>query len=396
MSKTGRQISAIVGMNVRSLPQRWALSLATVVAVALVTGVLLAFLAMANGFRQTVQGAGAPDVALVLRESSNAELNSTLSREAIQLIEEGPGLARGPDGRPLVSAELYVIVDGTKRSSGTSANLPLRGVGPNALLVRPGVQIVEGRMFTPGSAEVVVGAGVPKEFVGFEVGQTVRLAGANYAIVGRFAANGSVFESELWGDTAVLQGAYQRGSTVQSARARLTDPGQLAALKAYADADPRLNVEVQSEQEYYARQASGLATLITFLGWPLAILMSFGALAGALNTMYAAVDARRREIATLRALGFSGFPAFVGALSEALVLAAIGGLLGAGGAYVLFQGLTASTLGGSFSQVVFAFQLSPFAVLQGVGLALVIGLIGGVPPAIRAARTPLLAAFRDG
>lgn len=388
------QVAAVTAMNLRSLPQRIWPSLATVVAVALVVGVLLGFLALSNGFRQTLDGTGADDVVVFARKGAGGELNSIIGREQQQLIEEAPGIAKAADGKPLASAELYVIVNGKRKSTGLKANLPLRGVGPNAQAVRSNITIVEGRMFSPGVAELVVGDKVRQNFAGFDLGATVRLGSQDWKIVGIFSAGGSAFESELWADIALLQSVYNRGSGVQTVRAKLTGPDALKQVQDYNDNEQRLKLDVRTEKAFYASQAGGVSDLIFYLGWPLAIAMSFGALAGALNTMYASVDGRMREIATLRAIGFGGFPAFVGTMVEALILAAIGGLIGALGVYLFFNGATASTLGSGFTQVGFSLSLSPALVVEGVILALVIGFIGGFFPALRAARAPLLAAFR--
>jgi putative ABC transport system permease protein len=395
MGSSFTQIATVTAMSLRSLPQRFWTSLATVIAVGLVTGVLLAFLAMAHGFQATVAGTGAPDVVIALRKGSENEINSIISREQVSLLQEAPGLAKTADGKVLLSPELYVIVDGIKKSSGTKANLPLRGLGPLAPEVRRGIRIVAGRMFQPGTNELVVGRSVSKQFRGFELGSKIRLASQNWVVVGEFEAGGTVFESEIWADVAVLQGLYQRGSTVQTVRARVSDPTNLAKLQAYSDADPRLKLEIKAERDFYTGQSRNIGDLILYLGWPLAIAMSFGAVAGALNTMFAAVDARTREIATLRAIGFRGTPAFVGTMVESLILSAIGGVVGAIGTYLLFDGVSAATLGSNFTQVVFSLKLSWSLVLQGLILAIVIGLIGGVFPAWRAARVPLLAAFKE-
>lgn len=395
MARTLAQISAVTSMNLRSIPQRLWTSLSTVVAVALVTVVLLSFLAMSNGFRTTVKGTGSADVAIFLRKGGGGELNSIITREQIQLIEEAKGIAKGADGKALLSAEMYSVVDGIKKSSGTKANLPLRGVGPNAVDVRRGIKISAGRMFQSGTAELVVGRAVSTQFKGFELGRTIRLASQNWKVVGEFEAGGSVFESEIWSDIAMLQGLYRRGSSVQTVRARMEDAGRLKDLLLFSDADPRLKLDVKAETDFYATQSRGISDLILYLGWPLAIAMSFGALAGALNTMYASVDSRMREIATMRAIGFGGLPAFVGTMTESLLLSAIGGVVGALATYLMFDGISAATLGSNFTQVVFSIKLSPELVVQGVFLALVIGFAGGVFPALRAARVPLLAAFRE-
>jgi putative ABC transport system permease protein len=387
-----KQIGAVTMINLRSIPQRWGMSLATVLSVALVVGVLLGFLAMANGFRATVDGSGADDVAVFLRAGSQAELNSGLGRDAVRLIEAGPGIAVDAAGDPILSAELYVIVDGIKRSSGTEANLPLRGVGLDAASLREGFTMIEGRMFAPGSNELVVGEGVIRQFEGFDMGQTVRLGSNEWRVVGVFSTGGSVFDSEIWADVGTIQNLYQRTGTVQSVRARLTSPEALAGLQQYVADEPRLDLDVNSEREYFASSAGGTSDVIMFLGWPLAVIMAVGALAGAWNAMYASVDSRTREIATLRAIGFSGFPAFVGTMVESLMLASIGGLLGAGATYLIFDGVSASTLGGGFTQIVFSFAVTPAALVSGVVLALIVGAAGGFFPAIRAARVPILKA----
>jgi putative ABC transport system permease protein len=387
------QIRAVVAMNVLSLPSRWSLSLATVFAVTVVVAVLLSFLAMANGFQRTVAGSGADDVAVVLRDGAEAEINSVLTREQVNLLREAPGIASGPDG-PLVSAELYVIVDGIKRSSGTRANLPLRGIEGAGLSLRPGVELLDGRMFRPGTNELIVGAGVLREFDGFELGQEMRFGRSTWRVVGVFSIPGTVFDSELWADARVVQSLFQRGSSFQTLRARLAGPEQFTAFADHVRNEPRLQLDVKRETDYFASQASGTTDLIMYLGWPLGIAMAFGALAGALNTMYTSVATREREIATLRAIGFSGTAAFVGTLVESLLLALIGGLLGAALAYLFFDGLSAATLGGSFTQVVFSFELSAGLLWQGALLALLIGLLGGVFPAWRAARVTVDAAFR--
>jgi len=388
------QIAAVTAINLRSLPQRLWLSLSTVVAVALVVMVLLSFLAMANGFQHTVKGSGAQDVAVVLRGGSQSELNSTVSHDQLRLIEEAPGVARTAEGRALTSGELYLVVDGVKRSSQTKANLSLRGISEQGAALRPGVRLVAGRMFARGTNEIVVGRGVVDEFEGFALGRTVSFGTGRWTIVGVFETGGTVFESEIWADLPVVQSVFNRLNYFQTVRVRLTSPAALTELKAYNDADPRLKLDVKSEAEYFAGQATRTLDLIQKLGWPLAIAMAFGALAGALNTMYSSVAARTIEIATLRAIGFGGLPAFVGTLIESLVLAALGGVVGALAAFLFFHGLTASTLGGSFTQVVFSFTLTPALVGQGLFLALLVGLAGGLFPAWKAARVPIVAGLQ--
>jgi putative ABC transport system permease protein len=386
------QTRSVIAMNVRSIPQRLWMSLATVVSIALVVAVLLGFLSLANGFSQTLKGSGAADVAIVLRDGAGAELNSTLLREQVDLLGRGPGVKAGADGRPIISAELLMVVDGIKKSSRTKANMPLRGVGANGLLVRKQAKITQGRMFAPGSNEIVVGAGLLREFEGFELGKSIRFGAQTWRVVGVFEAPGTVFESELWADAPVVQSLFKRGTTFQTARVVLTSPAAMPAFVAYAKSEPRLQLKAQSELAYYAGQAERSGVLIRYFGWPLGIIMAIGALAGALNTMYASVSSRAAEIATLRVIGFSGFSAFMGTMVEALVLSAIGALLGVAICALGFNGLSASTLGAGFTQVAFRVQIGPEIIGQAVTLALIIGLVGGIFPGWRAARQkPLLA-----
>ena len=384
------QIAAVTSINLRSIPQRWGMSLATILSIALVVGVLLGFLAMANGFRATVNGTGSESIAVLLRSGSQAELNSGFGRDTVRLIETAPGIARDADGAAILSAELYVITDATKRSTGNDASLSLRGVDEMAPRLRENFQMVEGRMFAEGSNEIIVGEGVIREFSGFNLGETIRMGPNEWRVVGVFSTGGSVFDSEIWADVGTVQNLYNRGASYQSIRVRLDGENGLSELQAYAENEPRLDLDVTTEKEFFAQSAGGLSNLIMYLGWPLAIIMAVGALAGAWNAMYASVDSRVREIATLRTLGFSGFAAFVGTLVESLMLAFIGGLVGALITYFVFDGVSASTMGGSFTQVVFSFAVTIQSVISGVILALVVGLCGGCFPALRASRVPLL------
>lgn len=386
------QITAVVGMNIRSLPQRFWMSLATIFAVAIVVAVLLAFLAMGNGFRKTVQNTGSDSVAILMRESSQAELNSVLTREQVNLIETAPGIVRDENG-PLVSAELYVIVDGIKKSSQTKVNLPFRGLDRRGIDIRENIRVVEGRMFESGRNEIMVGSNVLREFSGFELGKDVRLGNAQWTVVGVFDAGGSVFASELWADTRTVQSQFNRGNSYQTIRVALETPGDISPIKEFIANDPRLNLDIKTEKEYFSEQASQMSDFIFYLGWPLAITMALGALAGALNTMYTSVAQRAKEIATLRAIGYSGTSAFFGTMTESVVLAIFGGILGTVAAFLFFDGLTTSTLGGSFTQIVFDFQISTDALVRGIILAAVIGFVGGLFPALRAARMPVIAAF---
>lgn len=393
MAQALAQISAVVMMNIRSLPQRVWMSLATLIAIAIVVAVLLAFLAMANGFKQTVKGTGSQDIGVVLRQGSQAELNSVLLGDVVDIIETAPGIASDDNG-PIVSGELYVIVDGKRKSTGREVNLPLRGLDLKGIALRDNIEIIEGRAFTPGTNELMVGESVLMEFDGFELDKTIRLNNIEWKVVGVFSAGGSVFGSELWADAKTIQSQFNRGNSVQVMRVKLETPGDIQPLKDFFANDPRTNLDVFVENDYYAQQSQGMSDLIFYLGWPLAIAMAIGALAGALNTMYTSVSQRATEIATLRAIGFSGFSAFCGTLAEALVLSVIGGLIGGLAAFLLFDGITASTLGGSFTQIVFDFEISAAGFLHAIQLALVIGFIGGFFPALRAARLPVVVAFR--
>ncbi len=390
MGSLFRQIGAVVVMTVQSLPSRFWASLTTIVSIALVIGTLLAFLAMGNGFQKTVAGTGSDEIGIVLGTgSSGSELNSTMPSSAVSIIEEGPGIARDANGVPIVSPETYVAVGAVRRSGGAKANISLRGVEGNAAGMRPGFTITEGRMFEPGTNELIAGAGVVRQFEGFDLGAQIRFGPDTWTVVGVFEVPGTVFDSEAWADLPVVQTLFNRGPTVSALRAQLAGPNAIEELQAYVESDPRLQVEVKTEKEHFASEAGSLEALIVF-GWVIAITLGLGALAGALNTMYAAVEARTKELATLRAIGFGGVPAFFGAMTESLLLALGGGIVGVAAAFLLFNGINVSTLSGSFTQVVFDFAIGPAQAISGILLALVLGFIGGIFPALKAARTPVL------
>ena len=392
MGSVFAQISAVIAMNIRSLPQRFWMSLAAVLAVAVVVAVLLAFEAMGNGFQQTLVGSGSDDLAVVTRVGSRSELNSVLSRDQLNILETAPGIARAANGDLLTSGELYVVVDGIKKSTGTEVNLPLRGLTRTGIDLRGNVDITAGRMFETGRNEIIVGEGVLRQFSGFELGRKITFGKSTWEVVGTFSTGGSAFESELWADALMVQSQFRRGSSFQSMRLKLSETGAVQPIKAFIEADPRLNFDILTERDYFADQASGLDGLVT-IGNALAFAMALGALSGALNTMYTSVSSRARDIATLRAIGFGGLSAFVGTLVESLVLAIIGGVVGTVAAFSLFDGLSTSTLGASFTQVVFQFEFSPVLIVNGIVLALIVGFIGGFFPAWRAARMPVVEAF---
>ncbi|MFO1186109.1 MAG: FtsX-like permease family protein [Alphaproteobacteria bacterium] len=386
MASLINQIGAVTALNIRTVPQRAAMSIASVVAVALTITVLLFFLALSNGLSKTVEGSGSDDVAIALRDGSVAELNSVVRKDQLNILATGPGVVQKNDV-PVTSGELLVIVDGIKRATGTEANMPFRGIGIEGLALRKGIKITQGRMFMPGTNEIVVGAGLLREFAGFEFGKTMNLRGSSWQVVGVFEAPGTVFDSELWADIAVTQSLFNRPNTFQTMRIQLGSASAMAPYKEWAKKDPRLQgLQVLSEREYYAAQASRSTRQFTFIAWGLGVMMAIGALAGALNTMYSSVAARSSEIATLRIIGFSGYAAFFGTLVEALALSAFGAIAGLLLALLFFEGRTTSMLASGFTQLVFKFQLSPAIVVSALVTALVIGLFGGILPGIRAAR----------
>ena len=389
------QIGAVTKFGVMSIPQRRGAVAATVIGIAGVVAVLVGVLSIAAGFQKVMAVSGSPDSAIVLRSGADSEMVSGFGRDQTRVIADAPGVARNDNG-PVSSAELFVIIDLPKRSTGTDANVPLRGVENAAWQVRDNMRIVQGRMFDWGKDEVIVGRGAAREFAGLDVGSKIRVGQYQWPVVGMFSANGGVPESEIWTDAKVLQDAYHRGDSFQSVRVRLNSPGAFQEFKDSLTSNPQLSVKVVRQSEYYAQQSETLTRLITTLGFLIAFLMAIGAVFGALNTMYSAVAARTREIATLRALGFGGGAVVVSLIIESLLLALIGGVIGGGLAYFAFNNMHTSTMNfQSFSQVTFAFKVTPQLLVRGVVWAAVIGSIGGLFPAIRAARLPVAAALRE-
>jgi putative ABC transport system permease protein len=322
-------------------------------------------------------------------------MSSGLAQTETRLIADAPGLARGTNG-PLSSAELFVIINLPKRSSGTDANVPLRGVEQAAFQVREKLKIVQGRTFEGGKNEVVVGIGAAQEFKGLDVGNKLQVGRNEWTVVGIFTAGGGSSESEVWTDATVLQGAYHRGNSFQSVYAKLISPAAFLQFSNAISTDPRLNVKAMRQTTYFAEQSTMLTTLITTLGVLIASLMAIGAIFGALNTMYNSVSSRAREIATLRALGFGSGAVIASVMLESLVVAVVGGALGAAIAYFAFNGFHTGTVNWqSFSQVTFAFAVTPQLLIGGMFWAIFIGLGGGLFPAIRAARLPIAAALRQ-
>lgn len=389
------QFGTLLGVNLRTLGQRRGAALAAVVGIAGVVAVLVAVLSIAQGILQTMEKSAGVNNTIVLRSGSDTEMMSGLSGDEARLIAEAPGIARTAAG-PQASSELFVIINLPKRSTGTDANVPLRGVVPTAFEIRDSLQLIEGRIFEWGLAEIVVGIGASREFSGLELGDEIEVGRDSWPVVGIFAADGGIAESEIWCDAAVLQSAYRRGNSYQSVYARLDSAESFTEFKDSLTSDPRLNVKVLREEDYYSSQTTMLYNLITGLGTLVAGLMGLGAVFGALNTMYSAISARTREIATLRALGFRASPVVGAVIFESLALAALGGLVGGGLAYFAFDGFRTSTMNfSSFSQIAFAFNVTPSLLVQGIVYALLIGLIGGLFPAIRAARMPIASALRE-
>jgi putative ABC transport system permease protein len=395
MANPFAQIAAVTGMNLRNVPLRWSSSLVAVLGIGGVTLVLVALLSIAAGFRVALEGSGSDDVAIMMRAGSNNELSGGFGVDTVTVVADAPGIAKS-NGKPIMSPELYVLVDGKMKGKDASTNLPLRGVSPMAGKVRKNFKLVEGRMFREGTNEVVVGDGVVKQYDGLEVGKVVRWGATDWTVVGRYTDQGGIAESEVWGDTRVVQQAWRRGNSYQSIRAKLTNPAAIKTLKDSLTKDPRVRLSVQTEREFYVDQQKLMSTIINNVGWTLAIMMGIAALFAALNTLYNAVAQRVREIATLRALGFGGFPVVMSVLAEAVILGAVGGLVGGLLAYLFLNGMTSSTMNwASFSQMTFAFTVTPKLVMTGIIYGLILTFVAGILPGIRAARLPITSGLRE-
>jgi putative ABC transport system permease protein len=381
--------------NLRSMRARWLSAIVAVVGIAGTVGVFCAMLALARGFHATLVNSGSPQNALIRRAGSSAELDGSVSLDQVKVIEDAPGIMR-ENGQPLVSPEAVVIAGFNLRTTHTNANVQVRGVSEETLKVRPNIKIIEGRFFQPGLAELVIGKNVESTYEGLEFGKPINFGGQTWNVVGVFDAGGSAFDSEVWADSRVLNQVYKRPENLyQSVTVRLDSPAAYNQLKDALTADPKLTVEVDRELDYYARQSQVLTTLITVLGGLVAVIMGIGAVIGALNTMYSAVSERSREIATMRAIGFAGSSIAISFVFEALIIAFIGGLLGC--LFVLpLNGYTTGTMNmQTFSHMAFAFKVTPPLLVAGIIFALLMGIIGGLPPAIRAARRPIALALRE-
>jgi putative ABC transport system permease protein len=391
------QILAVTGVNIRSMRQRLGSSAVAVVGIAGVVLVFVAVLSIAEGVQATMRASGEPDVALILRGGSDTEMTSGMLGDQARIIQDAPGIAHEADGTPMASPELFVVVDHPLKRSGTEANVPLRGVTPEAFKVHDRVKIIEGRNFEFGKNEIIAGRAAVRQFMGLTVGTTLKWGENQWQLVGIFEDGGSVSESELWCDVRVLQPAYRRGNSYQSVYAKLAAaPGSFQALKDSLTSNPQLTVSPMHVQDYFASQTETLQKIVKTIGTIIGVLMGIGAVFGAINTMYNAVATRTREIATLRALGFGSVPVVVSVLVEATFLSLLGGAMGGAIAYLAFNGYETATMNfQSFSQMAFAFRVTIPLLATAMGYSVLMGLLGGALPAIRAARLPVVTALRE-
>jgi putative ABC transport system permease protein len=390
----GRETWSVTRIGIATVPQRLGSSTVVVVGIAGVVGVLVALLAMGAGFEQILKQTGSDDAVMILHAGAESEATSTLDPDTVAVISQAPQVLRDGEGRPVASAEQLLVASLPTRNNGLDASIAMRGVGESVWAMSRPIRITQGRRFTPGMRELIVGKGTRDEFLGLNVGSTVSFDGQSWPIVGVFDS-GDAHNSEVWGDAKVIGSSYRRGGSVNSLTLRLTDAKAFDALKVGIESDPRLKVNVQTTQQYYSRQSQSIAQIVGIVGTTIGAIMAIGAIFGALNTTYAAVADRAREIATLRAIGFHGGPVILSVLLETMLLAALGGAVGATLTWVMFDGFTASTVGANSSQVVFAFDVSRELLADGLKWALAIGFIGGLLPAIRAARLPIVMGLRE-
>jgi putative ABC transport system permease protein len=388
--------SVPVSYNFRSIRARWTSTIVAILGIAGTVGVFVAMLSLARGFRATLVASGSPDDALVMRAGSTSEMMGGITLDSVKLVQDKPGVARDASGQPLVTQEVVGVVPIPLISTGTDANVEVRGVSPNVLQIRKFVKVVQGRMFHSGLDELVVGKNASKTYEGLTVGNTVNFGGGHWKVVGVFDAGGSSFDSEIWCDARILNEVLKRPDNVfQSATVHLSSPAAFEMFKDSITSDPQLNLEVEREVEYYAKQSSAMTRLITVLGGLVAAVMAIGAIFGALNTMYSAVAERGREIATMRALGFSSWSVVLSFLFEALLISFIAGIIGC--VVVLpLNGMTTQTMNFStFSNIAFAFKITFNLLVMGVVFALAMGVLGGLLPAVRAALRPVAVSLRE-
>ncbi len=388
--------SVPISYNLRSIRARWTSTIVAILGIAGTVGVFVAMLSLARGFRATLVASGSPDDALVMRAGSTSEMMGGITLDSVKLVQDKPGVARDSSGQPLVTQEVVGVVPIPLISTGTDANVEVRGVSPNVLQIRKFVRVVQGRMFHSGLDELVVGKNASKTYEGLTVGNTVNFGGGHWKVVGVFDAGGSSFDSEVWCDARILNEVLKRPDNIfQSATVHLTSPAAFDTFKDSITSDPQLNLEVEREVEYYAKQSSAMTRLITVLGGLVAAIMAIGAIFGALNTMYSAVAERGREIATMRALGFSSWNVILSFLFEALLISLIAGIIGCV-AVLPLNGMTTQTMNFStFSNIAFAFKITFNLLVMGVIFALAMGVLGGLLPAVRAALRPVAVSLRE-
>ena len=389
-----KQILAITGMNIRTILQRSGASIVIIIGIAGSVAVMVSLLAMAEGLSKTIASTGQEDRALIFREGSNSEMSSGIAMTDLAIIENTQGIKKSEDG-PMIAAEIFTIIDLKKKGAVDTSNLPLRGVQEMSFKIRPELKIIEGKNFFPGKGEIIVGKGAANEYEGLELGNKIKIRDSEWTVVGIFSTGGDVHESEIWADLAVTQGAFRRGASASIAIVQMEENASITDLGATLELDPRLDLKVQGEVDFYEEQSSGASSLIQAFGYTIAVIMAIGAVFAALNTMYSAVSTRLVEIGTLRAVGFHGSSVLFALMIESMFLALLGGLLGAGLSYLIFNGYTVSTLASvSFTQTAFDFAVTGEIIGQGLILALIVGFLGGVLPARRAATQDITEALR--
>jgi len=398
LTRRGQQTWSVTAVGISTLPQRLGSSAVIVIGIAGVVAVLVAMLAMANGYSETLRRTGSEDTAIVMRGGSAAEVSSVLGRDSALVIAQAPGIARDDQGKPIASPELVVAANLPMKGGDPEKDIgsvQLRGIGDEAWKLRTNAKIIAGRKFEPGKYELVAGKGAQHQFAGLEPGKQIKLGNQIWTVTGIFATNDAM-DSELWADAGIVGPAYRRGSSVTTVFARLAGPAAFDKFKAALSSDPRLQTDVSTTLDYFSKQSEGTSKAITIIGIVVGAIMAIGAVFGALNTMFAAVATRAREIATLRAIGFRGLPVVMAIMLETMLLALIGGALGGIIAWLIFNGYTASTLAaGTTGQLTFEFKVAPVVLWTGLKWALAIGFIGGLFPALRAARLPVTTALRE-
>jgi putative ABC transport system permease protein len=381
--------------NVRNVRVRWQVTLLAISGIALVVAAFAVLMAMAEGFATALRSTGRRDNAIIVQRGSNSELTSAVPLDQRNMILADSRVVRGPDGQPLASWDWVIVMAMPKRIDGKPTNVTLRAVSPGAFDVRGGIRVVEGRSFTPGLDEVIVGRKIRERIRGLELDGRVRYERKEFKIVGIFEAEGPAFESEIWGDYATMGSLFQRGGGSNSVVARVKDPSDVASLDRWIRAQPQMQLRALSERKYYEDQAGNLSRTLRMLANLVAVIMGVGAVFGAMNTMYAIVAARTREIGTLRALGFSRRAILFSFVVESVFLAAIGGLIGCLLASPMNGFSTGTGQTDSFSEIAFAFRISPAIVTTGMLFAVVMGIVGGLLPALRGARLPIVTALRE-